>query len=132
MRYRNIWVREFKPIVGKREREPYFHNHETGKETPVDKSSTVKGAVNLDGKPLQKGKISLHSNKGGAAASADVRDGKFEFDEVKPGQYVITVERTGGDAAHNLPKRYSDEDASNLKVEVKHGANELNFDLTAK
>ena len=35
VRYRNIWVREIKPIVGEREREPYLHDHATGKDTPV-------------------------------------------------------------------------------------------------
>jgi biopolymer transport protein ExbD len=35
VRYRNIWVREIKPIEGTREREPYFHDHKTGKDTPI-------------------------------------------------------------------------------------------------
>lgn len=35
VRYRNIWIREIKPIEGKREREPYFHDHATGREWPV-------------------------------------------------------------------------------------------------
>lgn len=40
VRYRNIWVREIKPIKGKREREPYFHDHATGKDTPVVKKTS--------------------------------------------------------------------------------------------
>jgi hypothetical protein len=39
VRYRNIWVREVKPIEGKREREPHFHDHATGKDTPIKKSA---------------------------------------------------------------------------------------------
>jgi hypothetical protein len=35
VQYRNIWVREIKPIVGVREREPFMHDHATGKDTPV-------------------------------------------------------------------------------------------------
>lgn len=35
VRYRNIWVRETKPPVGKRVKEAFFRNHDTGKETPV-------------------------------------------------------------------------------------------------
>ena len=35
VRYRNIWVREIKPIVGVREREPFMHDHATGKDIPV-------------------------------------------------------------------------------------------------
>jgi hypothetical protein len=39
VRYRNIWVREIKPIEGTREREPYFHDHATGKDTPIKKTA---------------------------------------------------------------------------------------------
>jgi len=35
VRFRNIWVRELKPLKGEREREPFFRDHATGKETPV-------------------------------------------------------------------------------------------------
>jgi hypothetical protein len=35
VRYRNIWVRETKPIVGERVREPYYRNQITGRETPA-------------------------------------------------------------------------------------------------
>ena len=38
VRYRNIWVREIKPIVGERVREPYVHDHVTGKEWPVNET----------------------------------------------------------------------------------------------
>jgi len=40
VRYRNIWIREIKEPVGKRVREPYYHDHQTGKDTPVEKKST--------------------------------------------------------------------------------------------
>jgi hypothetical protein len=32
VRFRNIWVRELKPIEGKRVRKPYYHDHDSGKE----------------------------------------------------------------------------------------------------
>ena len=32
VRFRNIWLRELKPIVGTQVREPKYHNHDTGKE----------------------------------------------------------------------------------------------------
>ncbi len=35
VRFRNIWVREINPIVGKRIHEPTFHDHQTGKKWPV-------------------------------------------------------------------------------------------------
>jgi hypothetical protein len=40
VRYRNIWVREIKPIEGTREREPYFHDHATGKDTPIERKTS--------------------------------------------------------------------------------------------
>lgn len=40
VRYRNIWVREIKPIVGKPAREPFYRDH-NGKEWPVKKESAA-------------------------------------------------------------------------------------------
>jgi hypothetical protein len=40
VRYRNIWIRDLKPMVGKRVKEPYFHDHESGKEWPVSAGDT--------------------------------------------------------------------------------------------
>ena len=36
VRYRNIWLRELKPITATQLRPPVFHNHDTGEETPVE------------------------------------------------------------------------------------------------
>jgi hypothetical protein len=36
VRFRNIWVREIAPPKGRRVRAPYFHDHATGKDTPVN------------------------------------------------------------------------------------------------
>lgn len=36
VRYRNIWVRETKPIKGEQAREPYYHDHVTGEERPAN------------------------------------------------------------------------------------------------
>lgn len=35
VRFRNIWVRELKPLEGKRVRKPYYIDHDSGKEWPV-------------------------------------------------------------------------------------------------
>jgi hypothetical protein len=40
VRYRNIWVREIKPIVGRRVRDPYFRDG-TGKEWPAKKPAAA-------------------------------------------------------------------------------------------
>ena len=36
VRYRNIWLRELKPITATQLRPPVFYNHDTGEETPVE------------------------------------------------------------------------------------------------
>ncbi len=132
VRYRNIWVREIKPAVGKRVREPYFHNHATGKDTPV--SAPVRGKITLDGKPLDNGKITWHANKDDETISANIQNGEFETDKLKSGEYIITIDRTDGDTKRNLPKKYSDKHQSGMRVEVGEGPNalELNFNLRSK
>lgn len=131
VRYRNIWVREIKPLVGKREREAYFHDRNLNKEIPVSKASSVKGALNLDGKPLVKGKVSLHPNKGGDPISTDVVDGKFEIAELKPGQYIVTVKSADG-AQSDVPKKYWNAKKSGLIAEVVYGSNDLKFELKSE
>jgi hypothetical protein len=142
VKYRNIWVREIKPIVGQREREPYFHNHETGKETPVKEagakdaaqetpagSATVGGMVNLDGKPLAAGKVSMRAIKGKEVFSVEIKDGKFSELTLPPGTYMVTFQAASDS---RLPERYSNEDRSGLRLEVQHGSNESNFNLVSK
>jgi hypothetical protein len=40
VRFRNIWVRELKPIEGTRIDEPRYHDHDTGREWPVSEGET--------------------------------------------------------------------------------------------
>ena len=40
VRFRNIWIREFKPIVGERVREPYYHDHDSGREWLVSEGES--------------------------------------------------------------------------------------------
>ncbi len=129
VRYRNIWVREIKPPVGEREREPYFHDHATGTDTPVSQNmGPAGGQVLLDGKPLENGKISFHSNNGGSDVSTSVREGKFRTD-VKPGEYTVTVQGKDQGVKEKLAIRYTDKDQSPLRVNVKPGRNEFDFEL---
>jgi len=130
VKYRNIWVREFKPIVGKREREAYFLDHATKKETPVSKSAPVKGKVSVNDKPLEKGKVLFHLNKGGEPFSAEVRAGEYEIDTIMPGDYVVSIE--AGDGAAELPERYRDAERFELRTKVHQGENRLEFDLKSR
>lgn len=131
VRYRNIWVREINRLVGEREREPYFHDHATGKDTPVSRSASAKGTVEVNGKALEQGTISLHDNQGSEAVTADIRDGSFRFEHLKPGQYIVTVEPKHTSAPRDL-RKYSEKEHSGLTVEVMHGANNFDFNLKSR
>jgi hypothetical protein len=43
VRYRNIWVREIEPIVGKRVAEPYYIDHDSGRQWPVHTDAASSG-----------------------------------------------------------------------------------------
>jgi hypothetical protein len=131
VRFRNIWVREIKPIEGKREREAFFLDHATKKETPVSEvHSQVQGAVKLDGKPLKSGRITLRSADAKGRVQVGIQDGKFQIDHVKPGRYNVAVKPTAGsnDAAE-IPERYRTAEQSGLSVVVHDGANQFDFEL---
>jgi hypothetical protein len=40
VRFRNIWIREFKPLTSERVHEPKFHDHDTGREWLVSEGET--------------------------------------------------------------------------------------------
>jgi 3-keto-disaccharide hydrolase len=40
VRFRNIWVREIKPLTSERTHEPYYHDHDSGKEWLVSEGET--------------------------------------------------------------------------------------------
>jgi hypothetical protein len=92
VRYRNIWVREIKPMEGKKEREPYYRD-ETGKEWPAEKSE-VKGKVSIDGKAARDGTITFSADDGSKSITTKLQDGsyKLDLDHVKSGTYRVTID----------------------------------------
>lgn len=131
VRYRNIWVREIKPIKGTREREPFFRDHTTGKDTPVsDVRTKVQGNVSVGGKALASGKITLRSADNSGRVQAGVTDGKFSFDHVKPGTYWVAVRPASDSDQTSVPQKFRSSTRSGLTVEVKEGRNEFDFDLS--
>ena len=97
----------------------------------ADDIATVEGRVLLDGEPLGEGaRIFFHFGDG-QFVGAKVKDGKFKMKAVPTGTYKVTVEWSKK-GAQLLPPKYSEEDKSELRVEVKKGANTLNFELASK
>ncbi len=132
VRYRNIWVREIKPLEGKRVREPYFHDHATGKDTPVsDVHTKVEGKIKIGGKALQSGRITLRSVGRSGGAEGGIKDGKFQIDHVSPGRYNVGVRPAPEDTAQ-VPQRYRTSARSGLIVEVHEGDNEIDLNLSGQ
>jgi hypothetical protein len=132
VRYRNIWVREFKPIKGKRGREPYFHDHVTGKEWSVEKSdSIVRGKITVGGETLKNARIVLRSDDAQSRFRGDVKDGTFQINNVKPGQYTVSVRPAdASDDEPKIPMKFRKASQSGLSIEVKDGENEFDFELS--
>jgi hypothetical protein len=135
VRYRNIWLREFKPLKGTREREPYYRDG-TGREWPAKKyRSSVEGEVRLDGKPLSSGVVVFTTKNGEPEITRGLNDGHFMIGNIKPGKYNVTVRPHEEEAADapDIPAKYASADKSGLMVEVIDGQkNEFMFDLTSK
>ena len=132
VRYRNIWVREIKPLEGKQTRGAFLKDGET--ETPIETATgKVSGEISLNGEPVSAGQVTLYSHGAGQSASGDVTDGRFMIDAVTPGTYIITLdaETTEGDA-RKAPSKFSDRDKSPITVQVRTGENTFNFELTSK
>jgi hypothetical protein len=89
VRYRNIWVREIKPIVGERVREPYFRDGE--REWPVDqKTSAAVGRTN-SGVSLRPAGITVSGIEPPMFELAPMVDGKF-YPEIRPIRMRTSIE----------------------------------------
>ena len=83
----------------------------------------VVGRVTFKGKPLAGARVIFHLGKAQFVGSKTDKDGSYAVDRVPAGAYKVTIEGT------DIPARYSSEDKSSLKVEIREGANDLHFDL---
>jgi hypothetical protein len=126
VRFRNIWIRELKPIKGAQEREPYFRDGD--KEWPVEKTSTaVTGNVSIAGKPLQRGEVTFKSKD--ATRIGRVREGKFQIDNLQPAVYIVSIHAPFGAKQGLIPAKYADADSSPLRLDVVQGKNEFALEL---
>ena len=92
----------------------------------AEEVASVKGVVTIDGKPLADRRIIFHLGDGQFVGAKTKADGAFRVDRVPAGTYTVTVEGPG------LTARYASEEKSVLRVAVKKGNNELNFDLSSR
>lgn len=92
-------------------------------------NARVSGRVTLHGQPLEGATIELHSTGGRAASGKTDAAGAFDLRGngdagAAAGAYRVTISRKG------LPAKYADPAKTSLRVEIKPGDNEVNFDLT--
>ena len=85
----------------------------------------LSGMVVMDGRPVAKGRILFHL-KNGQFVGSRIKDGKFAIDSMQSGARIVTIESDG------VPKKYADEETSQLKAAVNGGENEFNFDLRSE
>jgi len=122
VQFRNIWLRELKPIVGKTAGE------KAAKETPA----AVSGRITLDGQPLAGATIAFHSDGNGKTVAATTSaDGSFTFDSVAPGVYTVTI-RGAEKSAAEVHEKYGKPETSGMTVAAGPGKNVLDFDLRSE
>lgn len=113
----------------------------------------VSGRITLDAKPLAQGSIGFEPQQpGGVSSGAMIREGAYTIEELKglpPGKYRVRIsaadmsDEQQGDAIVTppggapprarkdlIPPKYNTQ--TELSVEVKAGANRLDFDLKSK
>jgi uncharacterized protein (TIGR03067 family) len=85
-------------------------------------TGTVQGMITLNGKPLEKGKVSFHPEKGNAI-EAEIKDGAYSAKGVPTGSVQVTVKAEG------VPAAFAGEATTPLRAEVNKGANTLDLAL---
>ena len=81
----------------------------------------VTGTVNVGGTPLAAGKVTFHLED--QFIGSKIKDGKYTVNRAPVGTYRVTFEGKG------VPAKFTSDDNSPLRVEVKDGINEFVFEL---
>jgi hypothetical protein len=84
----------------------------------------IQGVVTMGGKPLGNATISFVSNDESDKTVSD-QEGRFQLSskKLKAGEYSVTIK------GKSVPKLYSAQEATPLRVELKNPGNQINFDL---
>ena len=112
-----------------------------------DPVGTVQGTVTFKGQPLTEGILYVYNKKTAEAGEGKVTDGKFKLlNELRTGTYVAYVTAVPppppnpenppanlwGKFPKDFPAKYQREDKSDLSIEVKEGANEVELKIPSK
>ena len=108
--------------------------------------ASVKGVVTLDGKPVERGRITFVPAESGAGAFAAINaDGSYEartgsVDGLETGEYLIAVQSRedsipdpkGGPPLPGkliTPRKYARSRTSGINVSIDPGSNKVDFEL---
>ena len=85
-------------------------------------AARVDGTILLGGSPLSDGRVQFQSASGQIFGST-IAKGSFSVEQIPAGDFVVTIEGNG------VSSRYGAAAASELKVSVREGMNQFNFEL---
>lgn len=88
-------------------------------------ASSVQGKISFKGQPLAGGTITFVKNAVKVQAPI-AADGTYEVKGLQPGDYAVGIQ---GDKANAVPAQYGDTDTSPLKVAVRDGKQNIDFEL---
>ncbi len=86
-------------------------------------TGTVEGHVALNGKPVAKGKITFHPQKGKPVEAQLKEDGSYQANDVPVGAAQVTIEGEG------VPAKYADPKTTPIKFDVQKGTSTGDLDL---
>jgi hypothetical protein len=86
-------------------------------------TGTLEGHITLDGKPVAKGKIVFHPQKGKPIEADLKEEGTYQAKDVPVGAARVTIEGEG------VPAKYADPKTTPLLFDVKKGTSTADLDL---
>src|SRR5262245_36987975 len=102
-----------------------------GRVAADEELAEVSGRVTLNGKPLAEARVIVHLGDGQFVGGKSDDEGKFKIARVPAGTHKVTVEMLPASKVR-LPDRYTLEEQTGLRLEVKKGANEIDLDLRSR
>lgn len=91
--------------------------------------ASIQGMIRLDGKPSGPARIFFHVGNEQLIGTRVQADGTFKVERLPVGTHKVTVETSFQSA---LPAKYTSEDESPLRVEVKKSGNQHDLELKSK
>ena len=103
---------------------PQAREKKDAEKEAAEAQGTVQGVVTFLGKPVPKGKVTFHPEKGNPVEAVLNENGQYTAKGVPVGALSVTVKAEG------LPEKYAAKDTTPLpKVEVRKGANQVDIAL---